>query len=63
MDPSAILVEKFCISAIGFDYPSLDWFANFLQHRQQCVRLQSITSTSSRRHSQWRNWDDLNVDT
>ena len=33
------------LSLIGFDYPSLEWFANFLQHRQQCVRLQSITST------------------
>ena len=32
------------LSLIGFDYPSLEWFANFLQHRQQCVRLQSITS-------------------
>ena len=33
------------LSLIGFDDPSLEWFANFLQHRQQCVRLQSITST------------------
>ena len=33
------------LSLIGFDYPSLEWFTNFLQHRQQCVRLQSITST------------------
>ena len=33
------------LSLIGFDYPSLEWCANFLQHRQQCVRLQSITST------------------
>ena len=33
------------ISLIGFDYPSLEWFANFQEHRQQCVRLQSITST------------------
>ena len=33
------------LSLIGFDYPSLEWFANFLQHRQQCICLQSITST------------------
>ena len=33
------------LSLIGLDYPSLEWFANFLQHRQQCVHLQSITST------------------
>ena len=33
------------LSLIGFDYPSVEWFASFLQHRQQCVRLQSITST------------------
>ena len=35
------------LSLIGFDYPSREWLANFLQlqHRQQCVRLQSIPST------------------
>ena len=32
-------------SLIGFDCPSLELFANFLQHRQQCERFQSITST------------------
>ena len=33
------------LSLIGFNYSALEWFANFLQRREQCVQLNDASST------------------
>ena len=32
------------LSLIGFNYSALEWFANFLQRREQCVQLNGASS-------------------
>ena len=32
------------LSLLGFNYSALEWFANFLQRREQCVQLNGVSS-------------------
>ena len=32
------------LSLMGFNYSALEWFANFLQRREQCVQLKGASS-------------------